>query len=121
MVNHNVVGLDVSMHNTLAVAEVQRLQQLKNVVANIVIRKAGVQSPEIGVVDSLENQTGGFALVVTYHIQQRDNIRSPGQILEDLDLSLDLLLLNRLKNLDDTFLIVDNVDAFEYLRVLSSA
>jgi hypothetical protein len=34
------------MHDTLAVAEVQRLKQLENVEANIVIGKAGVQCAE---------------------------------------------------------------------------
>jgi hypothetical protein len=33
--------------------------------------------------------------------------------LQDLDLSLYLLLLDRLENLDDTFLVVNDVDAFE--------
>ena len=55
MIDHNVVWLDITVHDTLAVTKVQGLQQLEDVVANIVICEAGVQSPEIGVVDSLKN------------------------------------------------------------------
>lgn len=121
MINHNIVGLDIAMHDTLAVAEVERLQQLEDIVADIIVGKAGVQSPEVGVIDSLEDQAGGFALVVTDDVQQRHHIRTTGQILENLDLSLNLLFLHGLENLDDTFLIVDDVDALEYLGVLSSA
>jgi len=40
--------------------------------------------------------------------------------LQDLNLTLDLLLLDRLQNLDDAFLVVDNIDALEYLGVFSS-
>lgn len=40
--------------------------------------------------------------------------------MQDLDLSLDLLLLDWLKDLDDAFLVVDDVDAFEYLAVLAA-
>jgi len=121
MIDHNVVRLDITVHDTLAVTKVQGLQQLEDVVADIVICEAGVQSPEIRVVDSLENQAGSLALIVTHYIQQCNNIRATRQILENLNLSLDLLLLDRLQNLDDTFLIVDHVDAFEYLGILSSA
>lgn len=121
MINHNIVGLDIAMHDTLAVAEVERLQQLEDIVADIIVGKAGVQSPEVGVIDSLEDQAGGFALVVADDVQQCHHIRTTGQILENLDLSLNLLFLHGLENLDDTFLIVDDVDALEYLGVLSSA
>jgi len=37
--------------------------------------------------------------------------------LEDLDLALDLLLLDWLENLDDTFLVCSNIDSFKYLKI----
>lgn len=55
------------------------------------------------------------------HVQQRDNVWSSGQVLKDLDLALDLLLLDGLQNLDDTLLVVDDVDALKDLAVLSTA
>ena len=36
-------------------------------------------------------------------IQQRDNVRSTRNVLQDLDFSLDLLLLYRLEDFDDAF------------------
>lgn len=54
-------------------------------------------------------------------VEKCDNVGSAGKILEDLDLTLDLLLLDRLEDLDDAFLVVDDVDAFEYLGVLPAA
>jgi len=57
-------------------------------------------------------------LTVPNHIQQRNNIRSAGKVLQDLDFALDLLLLDWLQHLDDAFLVVDDIDALEDLRVL---
>lgn len=120
MVNHDVVRLHVAVHDALAVAEVQRLQQLVDVEANIVIGEPRIECAEIGIIHGFEDQTRGLALVVANNIQQRDDIRTSGEVLKDLDLSLDLLLLDGLENLYDTLLIIDDVDAFEHLGVLSS-
>lgn len=60
-------------------------------------------------------------LVVAHHIQKRDNVGSTRQILQDLDLALYLLLLDRLQDLDDALLVVDHVDALEHLGILSAA
>lgn len=109
------------MHDTLAVTEVKRLQELKDVESHVIIRKAGVQGPEIGVVDSLKDKTRSLTLVVAHHIQKSNNVRSTSQILKNLDLTLNLLLLDRLENLDHAFLVVDDIDAFKHLRVFSSA
>lgn len=67
-------------------------------------------------------EMGGYEtnLRVPHDVEQRNNIRSAREVLENLDFSLDLLLLHRLQNLDNAFLIVDHVDAFENLRVLSA-
>ena len=59
-------------------------------------------------------------MAVSHNIKQTDNVGSTTQILENLDLSLDLLLLNRLENLDDAFLVVDDVDALEDFGVFSA-
>lgn len=57
-------------------------------------------------------------LSVSHNIEQRDNVGPTGEVLEDLDLPLDLLLLHRLQDLDDAFLVVDHVDSLEHFRVL---
>jgi hypothetical protein len=120
VVNHDIVRLDISVHDALAVTEVERLEQLVDIETNVVVGEPRVERPEIGVVDSLKDKTGSFALIVADHIQQCHYIRTTGKVLQNLDLTLDLLLLDRLENLDDTLLIVDNVDAFENFGVLST-
>lgn len=62
MIDHNVMRLHVSVHDTLAVAEVQSLEQLQDVEAHIEIVELGVQAPEVGVVDVLEYEGGRLAL-----------------------------------------------------------
>src|ERR1700710_1383884 len=59
-------------------------------------------------------------LTVPNNIQQRDNVRPTTQVLQDLDLPLYLLLLDRLEHFDDTFLVVDDIDALKDFRVLST-
>jgi hypothetical protein len=115
VVDHDIVGLDISVHDALAVTEVQRLEELVDVEADIIVRKPGVQRAEVGVVDSLEDQAGSLALVIPNNVQQSHNIGTASEILENLDLSLNLLLLHGLEHLDNAFLIIDNVDAFENL------
>lgn len=96
------------------------LQQFKHVIPDIVIHKFWIQASEVRIVDILEDQGGCLALTISHHIQKRDNIGSTGQILEYLDLSLYLLLLHWLEDFDNAFLVVDNIYAFEDLRVLPS-
>lgn len=60
-------------------------------------------------------------LVVPDHIKKSHDIRSPAQILQNLDLALYLLLLNGLEDLDYALLVVDDVDAFEDLGIFSTA
>ena len=120
VVDHNVVRLDISVHNALAVAEIESLQQLKNVVPDIVVDESRIQRPEVCVVDVLEDQAGRFALAVTYHVQQCDDVGPARKVLEDFDLSLYFLLLDRFEDLDDTLLVVGDINALEHLRVFAS-
>ena len=57
-------------------------------------------------------------LRVPHDIEERNNVGAAGEVLEDLDFSLDLLFLHWLQNLDDAFLVVDDVDSLKNLRVL---
>lgn len=121
MIDHNVMRLHVSVHNALAVAEVERLEQLKNVKPHVQVVELGVQTAEVGVVDILEDEGRRLALGVAHDIEERNNIGPAGEVLQDLDLALDLLLLDGLEDLDDTLLVIDDVDALEHLGVLAAA
>lgn len=63
VVDHDVVRLDIAVHDALGVTEIKRLQQLIYVVAHVVIGEFGVEVAEVGVVDVLEDEGGSLALV----------------------------------------------------------
>ena len=52
--------------------------------------------------------------------KERNDIRATSQVLQNFDLSLDLLLFHWLEDLYHAFIVVSNVDGFEYFRVFSS-
>jgi hypothetical protein len=56
MIDHNVMRLDISVHDAFTVAVVQRLEKLVYVVPHVVVLKLGVQAPKVGVVDILKDQ-----------------------------------------------------------------
>jgi|FreactcultuFSWF8_1027224.scaffolds.fasta_scaffold00191_57 hypothetical protein len=60
-------------------------------------------------------------LAVSHNVKKTNDVGASTQVLEDLDFTLDLLLLDRLEDLDDAFLVVDDVDALKNFRVLSAA
>lgn len=120
MIYHHIVWLHVPVHYTFAVAEIQGFQELEDVESNVIVDEPRVQCSEISIVHILENQARRLALAVTDDIEQRNDIRPARQVLQDLDLALYFLLLDRLQDFDDAFLVVDDVDAFEHLGVFPS-
>lgn len=65
--------------------------------------------------DVFRDQRGNFRGGVADDIKQGDDVWTPGEVLENLDFTLDFLLLDGLQDLDDALLLVDNIDALEYL------
>lgn len=55
MVDHNVMRLHIAVHNTLAVTEVESLEEFVDVISNVEVAELGVQAPEVRVVDILED------------------------------------------------------------------
>ena len=121
MVNHNIVGLHISMHDSLAVTKVQRLQKLINIITHVIVGETGVEHAKIRVVHVFENQARRFALAIANDIKQGYHVGATRQVLKNLDLTLNLLLLDWLQDLDDTLLVVDHIDALEHFRVFSAA
>lgn len=114
MVDHNIVRLHIPVHNSFTMAKVQRLQKLINVKANVIVGEARVERAEIRVVHIFKNQTRSLALVITNDIKQSYHVGTTRQILKNLDLTLNLLLLDRLEDLNDTLLVVDHIDALKH-------
>lgn len=59
-------------------------------------------------------------LVVSHYIEEGYDIQPSAEVLQNLDLSLDLFLLDRFEDFDDTFLVIDDVDAFKDFGVFAS-
>ncbi len=121
VINHDVVRLDIPMHHTIGMAIIQRLEQLKNVVPNIEIRKRRVQNLEIRVVHMLKNETRRFTLRIPHNVQQLNDVRPPTHVLQDFDSAFDFFLLDRFEDFDHAFGVVPHVDAFEDFGVFAAA
>ena len=76
---------------------------------------------EVGVVDVLEDEGRGSRDGVLDDALQGDDVGAAAKVLQDLDLALDLLLLDRLQRFDDALLVVRDVDGLEDLTVLATA
>lgn len=121
MINHHIVGLHISVHDSIGMAEVQSFQQLEDVVADIIIGQSWVQRFEICVVDVFENQGWSLRLSIQNNIEQLNDVCSTTKILQNLDFALDLLLLHRLQDFDNAFLTLNDIHTSKDFTVLSSA
>lgn len=72
-------------------------------------------------IDASRLRAGWAYLAVADDVEKGNDIGPTRKVLQDLDLTLDFLLLNWLENLDHAFLVVDNVDTLEYLAVFTTA
>eukprot|EP00754_Rhynchopus_humris_P030124 Rhum_TRINITY_DN15259_c0_g1::Rhum_TRINITY_DN15259_c0_g1_i1::g.147186::m.147186 len=119
VVDHHVLRLHVSVRDAHAVAEVQRLQKLIDVVTNVEVGQRRVERAELGVVHVLEDEGRGLRERVAHHVEQLDDVGAAAEVLQDLDLTLDLHLLHGLQNLDHATLLVLHVHTLEHLGVLA--
>lgn len=120
-IDDDIVWFDVSVHDSLGVAVIKRLQQLKNVVSNVHIRQCWVQHFEVHVIDMFKNQARGLGGAIFGDIQQLNDIGSSRKVLQDFDFSLDLLLLDRLQDFDHTFVSISYIESSKYFTILSSS
>lgn len=121
------------------------LQELVDVVPNVIVSKSRIQHFEVCVVHILENEAGSLGVGISDNIQQLDNVGATAQVLQDFYLALDLqtksscvsvlhfktcfksekqdkdtmylLLLYRLQDFDDAFLIADSVHSLKDLAI----
>jgi len=84
-------------------------------------RKTGRRSSGKAVLDERDTAKRFFHnatyLRVSDNIQQPDDVRPTRQVLQNLDLSLDLLLLDRLEHFDDALLVRRQMNRLEHLDI----
>ena len=112
--------LDIPMHDALAVAIIQCLQQLVDVIPHIHVLEFGVQGAKVGIIDVFEDEGWCLGLTIADDVEEGDDVGAAGEVLEDFDFALDLLLFHGLEDFDDAFLVVDYIDAFEDFAVFTA-
>lgn len=120
VVDHDVVWLDVSMDDSLAVTVIEGLQHFVHVEANVKVCEGGEKLFEVDVVDVLKYEAGSLALRVSHNVNQLYDVHSAIQVLQDLDFPFDLLLFDWLENFDADGLVVCHINSFVDIAVFSS-
>lgn len=96
VINHDVVGLHIAVHDAFAVAEIEGFEHFKDVVANVEVGKLLVKRSEVNVasLNVLHDQCGSLGHWVSHDINQIDDVHTVLKGLQNLDFSPDLGLLN---------------------------
>jgi hypothetical protein len=69
----------------------------------------------------LKNKRRGLGLRIADYVEELNDVCASAYILKNFNLSLDLLLFDGLEDLDDTLGGINDIDAFENLRVFAAA
>lgn len=96
VVNHDIVRLDISVGDTLGVAEVEGLENFKHVETNIKVSEGLVESSEVHIasIHILHDQSGSLSHGIAHNVNQVHDVHSILQSLKDLNLSSNLSLLH---------------------------
>ena len=107
------------MHNSVGMAIIESFQELEKIIPNIIVSKSWIKDFEIGIIHVLKNERWGFRLWITDNIQKLNDILSAGEILQDLNFTLNFLLLHRFQDFNYTFRVIINIESCENLTILS--
>ena len=123
VVNHYVMWLNISVHDTLGVTVVESLKDLVYIESDIVVGEAFVEGSEINItsVNVLHDESRSLRHGISNDVDQIDDVDTTSQSLQDLDFSTNLGLLDGLQNFDNDSLVIQRVDTLVDLRVFTTA
>ena len=121
VVNHNVQGLHISVHDSMDMRILQCFQHLVGVQSDVHVVEFAGQNFRLLAWNVLEHQRRRLAHWVTQDVCESHNIWPTIQCLEDFDFTILFLNANRLQDFDDAFFIVFEVTPLVDLRVFASA
>jgi hypothetical protein len=121
VVDYDVQGFDVSVHDSVAVSEFEGFQNFVGVEADVHVIEGLRDDFRLDVGDVLKNQAGCLRNGISKHIVQFYDIGSAIQSLQYLGFSMDFFLAHRFKDFDDARLVVLCVASLVHFGVLSTS
>mmetsp|Transcript_16309 Transcript_16309/g.25843 ORF Transcript_16309/g.25843 Transcript_16309/m.25843 type:complete len:217 (+) Transcript_16309:553-1203(+) len=120
VVNHDVMGLNITVHDAARVTIVESLEKLVHIVLDIHQLESWVENLEVLGVHVLEYEGRNLRLWILNALDKLNDVGAVLKVLEDLDLSLDLFFPHRLENLDDNLSTCLRFDPLEDLTIFPS-
>lgn len=122
IVNNNIEGFDIAMHDAVGMAVVQSHQDFVQVKAVVEVCQGWNQLLGFDYIwHVFVHEAWRFADAVFQDVVELDDVRTAVESLENLDFPEDLLGLDRFENFDDAFLSVRVVNSLVDFRVFASA
>mmetsp|Transcript_3756 Transcript_3756/g.11185 ORF Transcript_3756/g.11185 Transcript_3756/m.11185 type:complete len:223 (+) Transcript_3756:676-1344(+) len=109
VVNNNVVGLDVPVHDAIAVSIVESLQHLVHVVAGIFMVPAVDELVKVSCIDVFHCERRYHCFRVNKYVEQLDDVRPAAQRLENGELPANSMRLDRTETLENDLFAVSHV------------
>ena len=122
VVDHNVVRLDVTVHDTLGVAVVESLEHFINIETDVVISERLVKRSEVKVasVNVFHDKSRCLGHGISDNIDQVDDVDTTAESLQNFDFSTNFRFFDGFQDLDDNALIVQRVNTFIDLGVFTA-
>ena len=96
VVNHDVMRLDIAVHDSLRMAVIKGLQDFEHVITNIKVVEALVKFAEVSItgINKLSDDCRCLRQRITNNIKHVNNVDATLESLQNFDLTSDLVLLD---------------------------
>lgn len=96
VVNHDVMRLDIAVHDSLRMAVIKGLQDFEHVITNIKVVEALVKFAEVSItgINKFSDDCRCLRQWIAYYIKHVNNVDATLESLQNFDLTSDLVLLD---------------------------